>query len=770
MLNKIIKIDLHIHSDSSEYKEAMDSDTGKSIVSDSNVDNIKVLLNKLKYNDVRLFSITDHNRINVELYIKIFELLKEEEYQDLHVLVGVEFDMKFDENMKVCHIVTIFDVKNETDIYRIHEILEKNKLKNKDDYYSKDKYEEILKLIGLSTLLIVHQKTDLNKKSKKHKSLNESIENPYEVIRIGYIDALEYNKPQIEGILIRNLRDVDESVGLITGSDCHQWSVYPAHHDGGFSISYFSEIKSLPTFKGLLMALTSIETRFNRSQNIERDHIKSFEINDKIIELDPGINVIIGENGSGKSSFLNILANTTYSKKGYIKNIIKENKIIYKDTIVLNRIKFIQQSEIIEKFKNDSLFSDSNEYFNEIDDSNYESAFRNYSESLKNVIDSKIEMKINLQKLTNKNLILDVEKEQNDVYYVQILPFDNIENNNIHSKRRNELATLLIKLKNQYDDLYYNEEEKNIFKDAIQKIYEIYLSVLNKEIRHLNSMKCINHIISEVEQYNTTSEKLSTSLDKGKLEYNKAKSEFISSIVNVCREKINQKQFPNFPEKVMGFSTKPSKGFVFNKEKKYNNKEMNEEFFSFMFVSQYQSEEALKTIDDKPTFINSISGLGSGSDTEKINRKWNENLDKFINETTKSLRYIREDDSTKNIGGTLGEMSLVYYKFNTYNNSEWDIIMIDQPEDNISNSRISQELITYLNNLRDKKQVIIVTHNPLLVVNLDVDNVVFLNKVNNKIDVYSGCLEDEENRILEFIATSMDGGKEMIEKRMRVYG
>ena len=113
---------------------------------------------------------------------------------------------------------------------------------------------------------------------------------------------------------------------------------------------------------------------------------------------------------------------------------------------------------------------------------------------------------------------------------------------------------------------------------------------------------------------------------------------------------------------------------------------------------------------------------------------------------------------------------MAYYKFQTYDSKEWDVLMIDQPEDNISNNRIASKLLQYLNKVRDKKQLILVTHNPLLVINLDADNVIHLKKMNDTITVTSGCLEDEDNNVLSLVAETLDGGKEMIKKRLRVYG
>ena len=65
-----------------------------------------------------------------------------------------------------------------------------------------------------------------------------------------------------------------------------------------------------------------------------------------------------------------------------------------------------------------------------------------------------------------------------------------------------------------------------------------------------------------------------------------------------------------------------------------------------------------------------------------------------------------------------------------------------------------------------------VTHNPLLVVNQDVDQVLFVRKINDKMEVVAGCLEfeDENVSILDIVAHNMDGGKASTEKRLKVYG
>ena len=124
------------------------------------------------------------------------------------------------------------------------------------------------------------------------------------------------------------------------------------------------------------------------------------------------------------------------------------------------------------------------------------------------------------------------------------------------------------------------------------------------------------------------------------------------------------------------------------------------------------------------------------------------------------------------LGNTLGELSLAYFRYTTENETEKTIFLIDQPEDHISNNNISKKLLSYFNSIRKNKQIIMVTHNPLLVVNQDVDQVLFVRKINDKMEVVAGCLEfeDENVSILDIVAHNMDGGKASIEKRLKVYG
>ncbi len=118
-------------------------------------------------------------------------------------------------------------------------------------------------------------------------------------------------------------------------------------------------------------------------------------------------------------------------------------------------------------------------------------------------------------------------------------------------------------------------------------------------------------------------------------------------------------------------------------------------------------------------------------------------------------------------------------------------ILIDQPEDNLDNRSITKDLVSYLRNKKLERQIIVVTHNPNVVVNADAENVVVANqKGQNDIvttspyqfDYINGSLENTkphdttENDILksmgikEHIADIVEGGMEAFKKREKKYG
>lgn len=763
MLNNNIKIDLHIHSYASNYKEPSYKNSNESIVEYSRIENIDILLDKLLENKISLFSITDHNRYNFDLYDELENRLFDEKYNSLHVLHGIEFDVKLEDDKSTTHIIVIFNVKCQKEMSIINKIIKSNELKEKNDYYTKDKFETILKEIGLDTLLIVHQRCNLNRTNGNHNSLSEGVENPFKIIKVGYINALEYQKPNVEGIIKNNLFEYDETIALVTGSDCHDWRYYPKHdRDAQENEHYFSKCKILPSFKGLLLGLTSPKSRFNRNDVQNTNYIDCFHINGSTVELDPGINVIIGENGSGKSTLFSLLCNDESQK--HVKKLRDDNNIFPANENLQFHV--IKQAELVEKFQKDDLFKDDC-YFQPINVSDFENEYNSFSEKLKSYIDFNIAKNKSYISLKQKNFFVDLDKESTPTFYVDINSNDLVLERNEHTERRNKLNTILEMILNESENEYYDNEEKVKLNNSLEKIKEVYEIVLQRDKNVELQNKIKNLILNEIKSYNERTTEISNSRDNEVLNYNREKNSFINDIISTIQLNAKKDEIPNRPKIIQGNSKKRSNGYIFEREMNFNNVDVSDKFFEMMFIKEYRDLNKVLKISTKSELSGAILLCGSENNIDDI---WKSNFSKFLRWSTTQKSYIKEESTDDSIGNTLGEMSLVYYKFQTEQEGKWDVLMIDQPEDNISNNRIAKKLLRYFNNVRKAKQLILVTHNPLLVVNLDADNIIALTKINNKIFVKSGCLEDEDNNILDIVADTLDGGKDMIEKRLKIYG
>lgn len=764
MLNRNIKIDLHIHSKASAYKEA------NGYVDESKIENIDVLLSKVQENNVNLISITDHNNFDYALYKKIKELINKEPYKDINNnLPGVEFDVKLEENSKVvCHIICIFDDYDEDSICKIQSKIEEvKKLEDGEDYYTLNEFETILYNIGVSVLLIAHQKSDLDIKnsSQNHHSLSEAVENPREWIKTGFINALEYQKPRVQGMIKNNLREMKSKFATITGSDCHVWSAYPNKDDKiKEEKEYLTTIKCLPTFKGLVLSLTSPDTRFERNdEGNNSNYINEIKLGDKSYELSTGINAIIGENGAGKSYILGKL-NGEEDRKYKKINDINKVKI---SKVGSPSITKISQGEIIEKVKSGNLLDNDSEFYDEISTINeFKTNITSFVSNLKKYVEERIKKRENQDKVNSLKIQIKEFKEIKNYYISLNTDVETIENN--PKDRYTEINNIYTKLYNEYksNSNFYTEEKEIAINKILTSLQDLRKIIAKERDEISQKNKTINVIIGVFNEINTKIKADRTSQENENEDMITEIRDFALKIKNYIINKDKEMEFPNFPKAIEGTSVKAKYGFRFIKEAKYNNANLEKNLYKDLFVQNYQSKEKIMNINNKDEFANAVKG---SSTYEMVENSLNSNVQKFIAEYTREETSIKDENGTDEIGTTPGEIALTYYKLQLSKEIDSDVILIDQPEDDISMKRIENYMIDYFNSVRDKKQVIFVTHNPLLVVNLDVDNVIDITKDRkNVLSIKAGCLEDDD--LLEVVSESLDGGKEAVERRLKVYG
>jgi len=93
--------------------------------------------------------------------------------------------------------------------------------------------------------------------------------------------------------------------------------------------------------------------------------------------------------------------------------------------------------------------------------------------------------------------------------------------------------------------------------------------------------------------------------------------------------------------------------------------------------------------------------------------------------------------------------------------------VFDQPEDDLDNSFIMENLVPIIRSIKEYRQVIIVTHNANIVVNADAEQVIVAQNDREELSYTTGSLEDPDIR--EAVCTILEGGKEAFRKRERKY-
>lgn len=101
--------------------------------------------------------------------------------------------------------------------------------------------------------------------------------------------------------------------------------------------------------------------------------------------------------------------------------------------------------------------------------------------------------------------------------------------------------------------------------------------------------------------------------------------------------------------------------------------------------------------------------------------------------------------------------------------AETDPLVIDQPEDNLDNAMVGDTLTRILTDLKERRQILVSTHNPNIAVGGDAEQVIVLDAPGaHRAEVRRwGSIDDE--KIIDAVLTIMEGGREAFIARRKRY-
>lgn len=137
---------------------------------------------------------------------------------------------------------------------------------------------------------------------------------------------------------------------------------------------------------------------------------------------------------------------------------------------------------------------------------------------------------------------------------------------------------------------------------------------------------------------------------------------------------------------------------------------------------------------------------------------------KEIRETGQKPRYLSKDFARL----SLGQQQSVLLSLMLASSSSAPLV-IDQPEDNLDGEFIYHSLVPALRTAKERRQVIIVTHNPNIAVLGDAEEIVALKSTSDKsVMVANGSIDDPKTKAIA--CQILEGAEDAFRRRALVYG
>lgn len=804
IVTKPVRVDFHIHSAASVRTR----DAGNGALARCTPDRVETLVQKL--NDpkfpINMCAITDHDCFDVEMYRA---LKSKEGHRALkRVLPGVEFTVALPDDMgrpTPIHVVAIFDDRGPDELIEGLDDHIPKTADGKPEYGCKEKsafsllqFSQILSDIGLSTVLIGHEKSVGRELRCDVSSLGA--ERADEVVLAEFVDAVEIRNRRNE-IDMRGLveRYTKPDVPFILGSDCHDWDAYPlpsASFRGREGEVGFCCLKCLPTFEGLVMSITDPSRIKVGNASFFNPAAPKLDCLDLVIDgepcsvpMSPGVNVIIGDNSIGKSMVLHVLTglygdaeDAKRLRDGYREYCRREHIEVKSEIGSSQLFKFDDQGSIrsqLEGLHNGTKGSGFDDYFQDhVNIDVVKEALRRHLTSCVEALESKVAYNDFMNRLGETVLPLEIHEVSDRMAVVGSLrskPTKDVEGlKNAVESARNQVAAIGDNHRTSLTKL--GREAQRDLENATAALDHL-LSLVSSE---MDSIKFGNSKRSALQR---AASDLRKRLQKAKTDEENTRDAYrdridgsASQIAEAVALRIGRKDRPIDP---VGVDVRPGRTSVGSLE-----------FVSELSVGKIDRDYCISLLGamfNKGSLQSIVGGIEgeTGLTSEAIaagfssskppTERWAAEMKDRLNAAVDSI-CERGKITNEKIGLDSEPSAGLYGRFYfdlMAGDEKQGIYLVDQPEDQISQTAIRKDVIRSFSEMRQKRQVIIVTHNPQFVVNLDADNVIALGRDEaGKISVRSGALEYEceDYSILGIVADTVEGGADVVRRRLKRYG
>lgn len=789
------KVDFHIHTPASknDYKvkgklyEQVDLDDLKKIACGKGLDNIEkfnelfcdkdqlmallIIHEAYEVKDLNLIVITDHDNMDYYQYIRMAaeQYIKSTLYKgkQFMVLPGVEITC-----FSGTHIIGIFDNKDYEKVWNYIKF-ELNGMPDQDRKIFTDKSEmDVVKVIKKANGIVYIPHLDNNAGKQRIKDMLNPLSgnSKAQLLTSKDVDAIGCSNYDYTSTVRKALEDKNNPyyrqypLAYLQDSDAH------CIEEIGTKPMYVKMEK--PCFDSLKFALEDPNLRVKYENDIKDDisFIQGVAISGGYLSKNPkeysyypfckDLNCIIGGRGSGKSTLIkcieSCLKQTTPDHK--FRFFMGEFRQILIYIYVKGKVYCIVCRPTLRK---DSY---SGKEIN-IHGARVKGEIVNISNWIK-------VYKISGQKCTP--LKLEEQYEFLKEFYVDYFDQAEILRIGDNTKIQKQFMESLI-IKTEYKDSYLelNKEIKNIQNDI----------TYNKKIASSDDIEALKQHFYDIG------------------ECNKKINIIIENVLDILNNSMGNKVIIEYKRKEylqLDLIDRCLELYSLNNElTEYQNKKISRLIEDL--ISKYDLFEInIKLINEKGTFsnemkISKVLDNQSKEEVENDNTSFDEYIDMFSEISKQALKSVcnNNDESQyfikfnvnsheanikkviyKDISElSLGQRAVAILTIITEGMTKLDVkapLIIDQPEDQLDNRFIYQHLIHTIRRLKEKKQIIFVTHNANIPVCGDAENVMCLtsNNENGWIDKY-GSLEN--NKVQKRIIEVLEGGEESFKMRLRKY-
>lgn len=785
------KVDLHIHTSMS--KETKNNDYKGTF-------SVNTLKEKLRQNEVDVFSLTDHNIINVEAYREYYLGSAKD---DPLLLLGIELDIEVKSTageVKTYHSLLIFNVHDIVNVERINSEIEniyiKKGITSKTD--RKVTIDDIVKALPEEDFFFIPHAGNTKSIVSPYRDRIQDAQKMVLLMQSAWEKVPEKTRQKynegFDRVLSEAFKNKDD-VAYIEFSDNHNINQYPCAHTGDEPVEHeFYYIKGSKSFETLRLAFIDPKSRIKSSEGFGKlnktlNVIQGLKIEKNMLmaeadlKFSPHLNVIIGGRSSGKSLLMYLLG----EKAGLTR---PEQISVYKDVVDPTHVKikckldadykektsitgdylYINQGDIVRYFEAKSLEelakkSSKNEEYQEAiklfgaHSVKIREAITHLNEAYKEAYDS-----------GEKRFILHDSSVQHILSETHIVKLDTksiLQKYDFSIELQNDI-NIIEESMNNIEDLkdakhvQFSTDDMDViakFEGILQRIAAEVSDKKHKTASKINFVGKAEEAIKAINEAQTVEA-------KAKIEAIAAKSALVDNIAEKFSVIANLKKAAS---RIADIDYSLSSKIVLNED----------------------VDLVLEVVESTPIKNSIIDSLLGGS--EKVTLFVN--LLKLLRRdlTVKSHRSNLPADLAKKVEsqlqGVFGEISrpkdfLDYHNGETsknkspgYNSERYleivlqnpknQVVFIDQPEDNLGNKFIADKLVEIIRNIKFQKQIFLVTHNPSIVVFGDAECITIADNIDKEITYKQIVIEDRSAQ--KEICGILDGGEYVFNNRSRKY-